>query len=183
MLLGGSAHRARPGSVAGSIGLPSAETHIRLGLAFQPTPYRIVSIEHYYLIDTYTPSIGQVPVNTANEVTPDVHLPLHPLEFQILLTLTEGPTHAYAVVCSIEKKQTTGKKILPTNMYRRIWRLVSNGLVEEIPGNVAAAVRPRKHLAITSLGRQVAAAETTRLRSLLLQAKEVGVRPEGGGGQ
>jgi len=121
-------------------------------------------------------------VNTANETTPDVHLPLHPLEFQILLTRTEGQTHAYAVVRSIDKKQSTSKGILPTTMYRRIWRLVSNGLVEEVPGENTDASRPRKHLAITPLGRQVAAAETSRLRSLLLQAEEVGVRPESGGG-
>jgi len=122
-------------------------------------------------------------MNSANRTAPEAQLPLHPLEFQILLTLTEGPTHAYAVVCSIEKKESTGKRILPTNMYRRIWRLVSNGLVEEVPGDDADAARPRKHLTITSLGRRVAAAEATRLRNLLLQAEGVGVRPDSGSGR
>ncbi|UCG84812.1 MAG: PadR family transcriptional regulator [Gemmatimonadota bacterium] len=110
--------------------------------------------------------------------TPDTYLPLHPLEFQILLRLAQGEAHAYAIVCSIEEQQQTGKRILPTNMYRRIWRLVSNGLVKEIPGGHADATRPRKHLAITPLGRRVATAEASRLRSLLSQAKAVGVSPE-----
>ena len=106
-------------------------------------------------------------------------LPLHPLEFQILLALTAGDAHAYAVVCAIEEQQPEGKPILPTNMYRRIWRLVSHGLVEEVPGDISDTARPRKHLSITPLGRRVAVAEATRLRSLLLQAKGVGVKPEG----
>ena len=122
-------------------------------------------------------------MNSANSTAPEAHIPLHPLEFQILLRLTEGPAHAYAVVCSIEKQQSQGKRILPTNMYRRIWRLVSNGLVREIPGEDDDAERPRKHLAITPLGRRVAVAETTRLRDILLQAKAVGVRPDTGSGR
>jgi DNA-binding PadR family transcriptional regulator len=115
------------------------------------------------------------------QLDPNDFLPLHPLEFQILLALAECSAHAYAVVCAIEEQQPEGKPILPTNMYRRIWRLVSNGLVEEVQGENADATRPRKHLAITSLGRRVAAAEATRLRSLLLHAEQVGVRPQGGG--
>ncbi len=119
-------------------------------------------------------------MNSENNTTPETHLPLHPLEFQVLLRLTEGSAHAYAVVCSIEKQQPEGKRILPTNMYRRIWRLVSSGLVEEVPGVDGDPARPRKHLGITLLGRRVAVAEATRLRSLLLHAEDVGVRPEGG---
>ena len=115
-----------------------------------------------------------------NRPNPEDHLPLHPLEFQILLALTKGNAHAYAVVCAIEEQQPEGNPILPTNMYRRIWRLVSNGLAEEVPGDDAEAARPRKHLAITPLGRRVAVAEATRLRQLLTQARAVGVRPEGG---
>jgi DNA-binding PadR family transcriptional regulator len=110
---------------------------------------------------------------------PEDFLPLHPLEFQILLALAEGSAHAYAVVCAIERQQPEGKPILPTNMYRRIWRLVSAGLVGEVPGDDADTARPRKHLAITPLGRRVAVTEAARLRSLLLQARSVGVRPEG----
>ena len=63
---------------------------------------------------------------------PEQHLPLHPLEFQILLSLSEGVTHAYEIVRSIEARQPDWSQILPTNLYRRIWRLADADLVEEV---------------------------------------------------
>ena len=108
---------------------------------------------------------------------PESHLPLHPLEFQILLTLAEGKGHAYAVVRAIEARQPSWSRIHPTNLYRRLWRLESHGLVamerEDEEG--------RKHFALTALGRRVAVAEAARLRALLLEAAEAGVLPGGGG--
>jgi DNA-binding PadR family transcriptional regulator len=63
-------------------------------------------------------------------------------------------------------------------MYRRIWRLAGLGLIEEVPGE-ADTDRPRKHFAITALGRQVVTAEAARLRGLLMEAEAVGVIPGG----
>ena len=104
---------------------------------------------------------------------PESHLPLHPLEFQILLALAAGQAHAYAVVRDIEERQPAWSRIHPTNLYRRLWRLESQGLVamtrEDADG--------RKHFAITALGRRVAVAEATRLRSLLGEAVAAGVLP------
>ena len=104
-------------------------------------------------------------------LAPEQHLPLHPLEFQVLLSLTEGVTHAYDVVQRIEARQPEWNQILPTNLYRRIWRLASAGLLD------SAEERRRKYFAITPLGRGVAQAEATRLRGLLLQAEQAGVLP------
>lgn len=112
---------------------------------------------------------------------PEAHLPLHPLEFQILLALTGGAAHAYAVVRSIEERQPAWNRILPTNLYRRIWRLASAGLIEEVDGDDADASRRRKYFAITGEGRRVAVAEATRLRRLLGEAARVGVVPAGEG--
>ena len=109
---------------------------------------------------------------------PEQHLPLHPLEFQVLLSLAEGVTHAYDVVQRIEARQPEWNQILPTNLYRRIWRLASAGLLEEVEID-ASAERRRKYFAITLLGRRVAQAEATRLRGLLLQAEQAGVLPMG----
>lgn len=105
-------------------------------------------------------------------------LPLHPLEFQILLVLMDGVAHAYHVVRQVETRQPTWNKILPTNLYRRIWRLAGLGLVEEVAGPEEGE-RPRKHFAITELGRQAAAAEADRIRALLHEAEAVGVTPGG----
>ena len=110
-------------------------------------------------------------------LAPEQHLPLHPLEFQVLLSLTEGVTHAYDVVQRIEARQPEWNQILPTNLYRRIWRLASAGLLEEVELGDSAEERRRKYFAITPLGRGVAQAEATRLRGLLLQAEQAGVLP------
>ena len=110
---------------------------------------------------------------------PEQHLPLHPLEFQVLLSLAEGVTHAYDVVQRIEARQPEWNQILPTNLYRRIWRLASGGLLEEVEIDVRAEGRARKYFAITRLGRRVAQAEAYRLRGLLLQAEQAGVLPMG----
>ena len=83
--------------------------------------------------------------------TPEQHLPLHPLEFQILLSLAEGVTHAYDVVQRIEARQPEWSQILPTNLYRRIWRLASAGLLEEVESEASSKERRRKYFAITEL--------------------------------
>lgn len=106
---------------------------------------------------------------------PESHLPLHALEFQILLTLSETSTHAYAIVRNIEERQPDWSKILPTNLYRRIWRLAAEGLIEGVAGDPPSGERRRKYFTITSLGRQVALAESERLRHLLLQAEQAGI--------
>ena len=115
------------------------------------------------------------------EPAPEQHLPLHPLEFQVLLSLADGVTHAYDIVRRIEARQPEWNQILPTNLYRRIWRLASAGLLEEVEVDASPEERRRKYFAITALGRGVAQAEVTRLQGLLLQAEQAGVLPTSGG--
>lgn len=117
--------------------------------------------------------------NESDQILLGEYLPLHPLEFQILLALMDGVAHAYHIVRQVEARQPAWNPILPTNLYRRIWRLAGLSLVEEVPGD-ADTERRRKHFAITALGRQVATAEADRLRGLLLEAEEVGVILGGG---
>lgn len=107
-------------------------------------------------------------------------LPLHPLEFQILLVLMDGVAHAYRIVRQVESRQPAWNRILPTNLYRRIWRLADLSLIEEVPGE-AETERPRKHFVITALGRRVVVAEAARLRRLLTEAEAAGVNPGGEG--
>jgi DNA-binding PadR family transcriptional regulator len=119
---------------------------------------------------------------SADTEQPESHLPLHPLEFQILLTLAEeSARHAYAIVRSIEERQPSWSQILPTNLYRRIWRLAAEGLVEETAVDPEPGGRRRKYFAITDLGRAVARAEAARLRRLLSEAERAGVTTSGEG--
>ena len=111
---------------------------------------------------------------------PEDHLPLHPLEFEILLGLKAGRAHAYALVREIEARQPEWSKIQPTNMYRRIWRLESSGLVRAVEPPGEETDGRRKYFEITDLGGRVATAEAGRLRALLDTALQAGVLAEGG---
>ena len=109
-------------------------------------------------------------------------LPLHPLEFQILLSLVDGVAHAYRIVQQVEERQPSWSRILPTNLYRRIWRLASLGLIEEVRCEASLGERSRKYFDILPLGRRVASAEAERLRQLLAQAVSTGVVPDDSAG-
>ena len=107
--------------------------------------------------------------------SPESHLPLHPLELEVLLVLKKGVSHTYAVVQDIEDRQPDWSRIQPTNMYRRVWRLEEAGLVKAVEAPPEETDRRRNYFAITPLGEAVAAAEAERLRRLLGRALEAGV--------
>lgn len=114
----------------------------------------------------------------ADQIDWGEYLPLHPLEFQILLKLVDGVAHAYHIVRRVEENQPSWNRLLPANLYRRIWRLAGLDLIQEVPGEEQEE-RPRKYFAITALGKRVVDAETERLRGLILEAEAAGVKPGG----
>jgi DNA-binding PadR family transcriptional regulator len=103
-------------------------------------------------------------------------LPLHPLEFRILMILMDGPSHGYAVVQEIEAWEGGAGKIYPANLYRRIRDLLARGLLEDAdaPRSGEADSR-RRYFRITGLGKAVVAAETHRLQDLLDEARARGL--------
>ena len=109
---------------------------------------------------------------------PNRFLPLHPLEFRILLVLLDGPAHGYRIVKEIETSETEIGSIYPGNLYRRIRDLLAKGLLEEVspPRGVEADPR-RKYFGPTGLGEAVARAEGNRLRTLVREAEALGVIP------
>jgi len=96
-------------------------------------------------------------------------LPMHPLEFRILLALGTEPRHGYAVVKEVEQASPAGTKVFPANLYRRIRNLLRRGLLEEATGEDSDP--RRKYFVVTPLGARVVRAEVTRLRDLLSQAE------------
>jgi DNA-binding PadR family transcriptional regulator len=100
-------------------------------------------------------------------------LPLHPLEFRILLVLLEGASHGYRIVKSIEERDRGVSRIYPANLYRRIRDLQQKGLIEEsaAPRGSEADSR-RTYVRVTSLGRRVARLEAERLEALVVEARE-----------
>lgn len=92
-------------------------------------------------------------------------LPLTPLWFNILLAAADGPTHGYAVIKEIEDR--SGGAVSPGTgtVYVALQRLVQEGLIAETAKGRQEYDdrRSRRHYELTVLGREVCAAEATRL--------------------
>ena len=104
---------------------------------------------------------------------PRAHLPLKPVDLQLLLALADEERHGYGLVQAIAER-TDGLVVLdPGNLYRVIKRLLADELIAESErrsapdlGEYAAAER-RRYYRLTTLGSRVLAAEIRRLQSLV----------------
>ncbi|MGW8267041.1 MAG: PadR family transcriptional regulator [Longimicrobiales bacterium] len=99
---------------------------------------------------------------------PSRHIPMHPLEFQILLVLMEGKLHGYGIAMEIEERDTGLGRIFPTNLYRRLRDMAEKGLIAEA-GDPAGS--QKRIFGITGYGRTVARAEAERMEALVRSAR------------
>ena len=101
--------------------------------------------------------------------TIDQHLPLKPADYLTLIALADADQHGYGLVKRIETLSGGTLKLVPGNFYSVLQRLLNEGLLAESARQPAADLdnRRRRYYAITELGRDVAEAETGRLKSLV----------------
>lgn len=100
---------------------------------------------------------------------PRVHLPIKPVDLELLLALAAEERHGYGLVQAVAE-HTNGLFVLdPGNLYRVIKRLLADGLVAESGQRVSADAggERRRYYRITPLGGRVLAAELERLRTLV----------------
>lgn len=91
-------------------------------------------------------------------------LPLEPRAFEILLALTDGDRHGYAILKVLESR---GVPLAASLLYRKIRRMMQQGLIagseaRPDPGDDAR----RRYYRLTSLGRTVVRAEAARIVQL-----------------
>jgi DNA-binding PadR family transcriptional regulator len=99
---------------------------------------------------------------------PTEHLPLKPVDLEILLALADGDQHGYGLVQAVAEH--TNKLIVhdPVNLYRVIKRLLETGVVAESGRRAAEDIgERRRYYKLTPLGERVLAAELDRLRRLV----------------
>ncbi len=89
-------------------------------------------------------------------------------QFHVLVALTEGERHGYAVMQAVEHSSSGMVRMGPATLYGTLKKLVDQGLAEEL------ARRPdrdddqrRRYYRLTGLGQRVCAAESDRLASLV----------------
>ena len=97
------------------------------------------------------------------------HLPLTSAVFHILLALSDGEKHGYAIMRAV-RETTQGRMVLgPGTLYGAIKRLLRDDLIVESDYRPDPAVDDarRRYYALTNLGRRVLVAESERLADLV----------------
>lgn len=109
----------------------------------------------------------------------DALLPLPPASFHVLIALSDGERHGYAILQEVAVRTGGEVKLGAGTLYRTIQRLLEQGLIAE------AAERPdpeldderRRYYRITRLGEDAARAEAGRLSRLVAMARRSGLAP------
>jgi len=98
--------------------------------------------------------------------------PLTPAMFHVLLALSDGDKHGYAILKEVAE-HTEGEVQLSTGtLYGIIKRLLESGLIREVrkPAIKNDDAR-RRYYHLTESGREIAVAEAKRLERVVLRAR------------
>ncbi len=100
-------------------------------------------------------------------------LPLTPVVFHILLALTDGPRHGYAIMQDVNRRSDGNVGLGPGTLYGAIQRMEDSGVLEKAEPPPGEAADPRRrYYEMTALGRAALLAETERLESLVATVRQ-----------
>ena len=103
---------------------------------------------------------------------PRSQLPLTPVVLHILLALTDGERHGYAIAQEIEETTDGQIHMGPGTLYGSIQRMLSASLIEETaPRRQTDDDERRRYYRMTTLGKRVLEAELQRLSRVVLLAR------------
>jgi DNA-binding PadR family transcriptional regulator len=98
-------------------------------------------------------------------------LPLSPATLHILLSLAADDLHGYAIMQEVARQSEGTYKLGPGTLYDNLQKLIERKFVQEL-GSLPGDEDPRRrYYRLTSLGRGVLAAETTRLAGVVREAR------------
>lgn len=94
---------------------------------------------------------------------------LRPNWFHVLLALSDGDQHGYAIMQAVLERTGGKVRLWPATLYGTLKKLLEEGLIEESGDRPAAALDDarRKYYRLTPAGRAALAAESNRLRELV----------------
>src|SRR5262245_66051782 len=104
---------------------------------------------------------------------PETAKPLPPSVLHILLALGDDELHGYAVMRRVEELTDGAVTMGPGTLYGSIKRMLADGLIEETAERPDPALddERRRYYRVTATGARARAAETTRLETLLRNAR------------
>jgi DNA-binding PadR family transcriptional regulator len=96
------------------------------------------------------------------------HLPLREPTFYILLSLSPGPKHGYAILKNVEELSEGSLQLSTGTLYGAIKRLLDRGWIRRVNDPIPNSTdRERKAYALTEQGFHVLNAEIARLKKLV----------------
>ena len=103
---------------------------------------------------------------------PSSFLPLPQAQFHVLVALTIGERHGYAIMQDVEASSDGTVRMGPATLYGTLKKLVDQGLAEELARRPADDDdKRRRYYRLTGLGQRVCAAEADRLAGLVRIAR------------
>lgn len=104
------------------------------------------------------------------------HLPMRPPVLHLLLALSSGPAHGYALKQEVERRAGGLIRMGPGTLYESIQRMERRGLIEEVTREGDAGSRRRTY-SITALGRAALKGELERLDEVVRHARSLRLLP------
>ena len=102
-------------------------------------------------------------------------LPLPEAAFHILVALADHDRHGYALMQEVPDLTEGRMRLRPGTLYAAIQRMLEQGLIVEVSSR--GGNERRRTYRTTPVGRQLAIAETERLRALVAKARLAGFAP------
>src|ERR1700722_14304170 len=102
------------------------------------------------------------------EIDPEERLPLTPAVFHVLLALTDGERHGYAIMREVAESTNNQVNMGPGTLYGTIKRLLEAGLIEESDQRPDAKDddERRRYYCLTGVGQRVVEAEADRYNEM-----------------
>jgi DNA-binding PadR family transcriptional regulator len=121
-----------------------------------------------------------MPLSRDERAEVEALLPLPLATFHILLALSDGDRHGYAILQEVERRTGGELRLSAGTLYRSIQRMLEDGVIVERRERPAPEQddERRRYYRITALGSAAARAEAARLHALVRMARAKGLAPE-----
>lgn len=97
--------------------------------------------------------------------------PLSPVTLHVLLALTSGDQHGYAIMQEVLRQSEGRYKLWPGTLYDNLQKLVREGWVHELGAKAGDDDPRRRYYRLTKQGASTLASEIDRLEAVVREAK------------